>query len=200
MTEITMPASANLVQRTITLENMVQVTRSQWTGSRKVTGQPGAQRWLAKFAPHEIFEESIKKQWRAFIISLRGQANIFRLPIATAQHGGSNPTVAAGANAGASLPLTGLAISAVILEAGDFLTVPLPSGHHRLVMLTADLVSDVSGNATAQFFPFLNQVPTLGASVESINPFCLMALTAASQGWSEEFGVMTLEFDAEESL
>lgn len=200
MTEMTMPTSAKLVQRRVDLEEVQQVNRSEWTGGRLITALPGAQRWLAKFSPHEIFEESAKKQWRAFILSLRGQANTFRLPMASGQHGGTNPKVGAGANAGATLPLTDLAPSSAVLEAGDFLTVPLPNGHHRLVMLTADLNSDADGEAVAQFRPFLNQVPTLAATVESINPFALMALTGSQQGWTDEFGVMTLEFDAEEAL
>jgi hypothetical protein len=200
MTEITMPTSAKLVQRAVALEENIQTNTSEWTGSRKSTALPGAQKWLAQFAPHQIFEESAQKEWRGFIIALRGQVNKFRLPMASAQHGGANPTVATGANAGASLPLTGLAISSTVLVIGDFLTVPLPNGHQRLVMLTADLVSNGSGNATAQFRPFLNQVPTLGASVESINPFALMANSESKQGWSEEYGVMTINFNAEEAL
>lgn len=200
MTVIAMPTSANLVSFSILLDQRQQVNRSEWTGKRKVTGLPGAQKWTAKFNPHEIHEKSIKKEWRAFIIALRGQANIFNLVVAKVQHGGSNPVVGAGANAGATLPLTGLPVSATLLEAGDFMTVPLPSGHNRLVMLTADLTANGAGEATAQFWPYLNEVPTLAASVETINPYCPMALTSGEQGWSDEYGAMRIEFDVEEAL
>lgn len=195
-----MPTSANLVSFSIMLDQQQQVNRSEWTGTRKVTALPGAQKWMAKFQPHEICDQNIKKEWRAFIIALRGQANIFNLIVARNQHSGTNPVVGAGANAGATLPLTGLPVSTTLLVAGDYMTVPLPSGHERLVMLTADLTSNGAGAATAQFWPYLNQVPTLAATVETIDPFALMALAGSQQGWREEYGVMRIEFDAEEAI
>lgn len=200
MTEIAMPTSANLVQFSLSLDDRKQVNRSVWTGVRKVTGLPGVQMWKASFSPHVITSDVLKKEWRAFLISLRGPENTFRLKVASGQHGGSNPTVKSGANAGATLPLQGLPISGTLLVAGDYMTVPLPSGHQRLVMLTAPLTSDASGEAVASIWPYLNEVPETDETVETIDPFALMALNAAEQGWQDQFGRMTIAFDAEEAL
>ncbi len=200
MTLIAMPTSVNLVNFQIFLDQRQQVNRSEWTNTRKVSAAPGAQKWSARFSPHEIIEDAHKKEWRAFLFALEGQANTFNLTVATGQHSGSRPAVGSGANAGATLPIAGMPANTVLLEAGDYMTVPLPSGHQRLVILTADLISDGSGLGTAQFKPFLNEVPAFGATIETVDPFALMALSGGEQGYSEEFGKMTVEFTAEEAL
>lgn len=200
MAEIPFPATANVVNFSPSLDERLQVNTSEWTGARKVSTLPGAQKWSAKFSPHQLLAAASRKEWRAFLIALRGQVNSFRLPVCQRQHEGANPVVASGANAGATLPLGGMPGSAKFLDAGDYLTVPLPSGHNRLVMLTADLIANSSGAGVAQFRPFLNEVPVAATSVESKDPFAQMALTQATNGWTEDRGAMGIAFSVEEAL
>jgi len=75
------------------------------------------------------------------------------------------------ASNGYTLPIHGLPPFALYLEAGQYLTVPLPSGHFRCVCLTDDILADVDGNAVAEFTPALNEVPALDAVVEAGRPF-----------------------------
>lgn len=200
MVEIPFPTSANVVSFELSLDENVQVNRSGWTKRRKVMGLPGAQKWQATFNPHTIYDLDDRRDWRAFLVALEGPVNNFRLPVAETQRTGSNPTVAAGANAGSTLPLTGLPAGQTVLRAGDYMTVPLPSGHHRLVLLTADLVATGVGIATAQFRPDLTEPPAQGATVETIEPFALMALTGSENGWREERGGMEINFSVEEAF
>lgn len=200
MTLIAMPNSATLVRFTLGLEDNVQINRSSWTGRRQVTGLPGAQYWKASFQPHIIYDPSVIKEWRAFLINLRGGANNFHLPVAGNQRSGSNPQVAAGANNGNTIPLKGLPANATILRAGDYMTVPLPSGHNRLVMLSVDLISNGAGLATAQFWPLLNEVPVTNQIVETIDPFCPMALTSSNNEFGYQNSAFSISFDVQESL
>lgn len=176
-----------------------QVNRSGWTGTRKVIGLPGAEMWTAKITLDGIATEEEERLWRAFLFSLRGQANWFRLLFPCQQHAGDRPTVRSGATAGYSLPLQGLAASTTVLTAGQFLTVPLPSGRHRMVSLSAALNSNGSGQGTAYFEQQLTEVPSTGATVESKAPFMPAALAQSTAGLSLSQGVAGRSFDLEEA-
>lgn len=199
MAEITVPDQHLIIGKEWTLSQPAQVNRSAWTGRAKIVGLPGAALWTVKASIRIRTKESAKRPWRAFLLSLRGPVNTFKLYAACSQRTGSNPTVSTGAAIGWTLPLTGLPVSQTVLKEGQFMTVTLPSGFKALVCLNADLVSNGSGTATASFEPALNEVAAVGAAVETINPYCLMRLTGSEQGWSEQGGVQLMAFDAEEA-
>lgn len=199
MTEITVPDQHLIVNKEWTLDQPAQVNRSAWTGRAKIVGMPGASLWSVKANIRLRARESEKRPWRAFLLSLRGPVNTFKLYAACSQRTGSNPTVSTGAAIGWTLPVTGLPFSQTVLVTGQFMTVSLPSGAKALVCLTSDLVSNGSGAATATFEPALPEAAANGATIETINPYCLMRLTATSQGWSEEGGMQSMAIEAEEA-
>lgn len=200
MTEITVPDPEGLLLDELRLSAPAQVNRSAWTGRRKVVGLPGTETWRGKATIDMMATEDEERDWRAFLFGFGGQANWFRWPLPCATHLGPKPTVAAGASNGYTLPLTGMLASTRILKAGQFMTVPLPSGHSRAVCLTADLRADGSGNATATFRPALNETPTLGATVETTDPFIPMSPVESEQGFGMADGVSGASFDVEEAL
>lgn len=192
MSEITVPDSTALLVDNLNLYTPAQINRSAWTGARKVVGLPGAELWSARCTIDLLATETEEQAWRAFLFALRGPANWFRMPVACSSYTGSNPTVASAATAYA-LPLTGIAVG---LKAGSFLSVPLPSGRIRTVVLTADLAS---GSNTAAIVPALTEVPTTGVSVEVKNPIIAMSLRESLVGFSSANGVTTATFDVEET-
>lgn len=198
MAEITVPDADGLLTDELTLTAPSQVNRSGWTGARKVVGLPGIELWRGKVTIDILSTEETERPWRAFLFALRGPVNWFKLILPCNTHAGSRPTVAAGATNGYTLPLAGMA-SGTILKAGQFMTVPLPSGHKRAVVLTADLVSNGSGAGTATFEPALGEVPTLGATVETIDPYIPMAPVSSTQGLGVTDGVSGTSFDVEEA-
>lgn len=200
MSEVTVPSPGDLLLDRLELSSPTQVNRSTWTGRRKVIGLPGVERWQGAVSIADIATETEERQWRAFLFALKGPANWFRLPLPCNQHPGGRPTVAAGTTNGYTLPLAGMAANTTILRAGQFMTVPLPSGHFRAVCLKADLVSNGSGTGTASFEPALNETPTLGATVETLNPFIPMAPVEPVLGLSMSQGVSGTSLDVEESL
>lgn len=199
MAEIPLPAG-DLEDIEIELDQNFQVNRSAWTGRRRVSGMPGAQKWYARAVVPGLSTEDEERPWRAFLLSLRGPVHKFRFPVACSQRNGSNPTVRSGAGPLTTLPLQGLPANAVALRAGQYLTVPLPSGHHRLVMLTTDLVANGSDQGTATFVPELMESPAQGVAVETINPYFMAALVSPRQGWKLSNGVSVFAIDAEEAI
>jgi len=179
-----------------------QVNRSGWTGTRKVVGQPGAAIWTASGQFVTIMRATNANQWKGWFMSLQGSVHSFPLiAVEARQTSVANPVVGGGPSDAGFLPLTGLPASTEVLASGMMMTVPLPNGHKRLVCLTAPLVSNGAGQATAFFGPELGQVPAVGATVEIRDPFGLMSLTSEPPGWDVSEG-QTYSFlvDAEEAL
>lgn len=199
MAEITVPDADGLLLDELMLSAPAQVNRSAWTGKRKVVGLPGIELWRGKATIDILATEEAERPWRAFLLALRGPVNWFRWLLPCNTHAGAKPTVAAGAGNGYTLPLTGMATSQTILKAGQFITVPLPSGYQRAVCLTVDLVSNSSGSGTATFEPALGETPATGATVETLAPYIRMALTSTVQGLSQSAGISGASFDVEEA-
>lgn len=199
MSEIEIPASGRLILDSLILSAPAQVNRSQWTGTRKVVGLPGVELWRGRATIMPMATEVAERPWRAFMFALRGPVNWFRWPLPCHKHIGPKPTIDVYPSDGYELPLTGMQPNARILLAGQFMTVPLPSGHFRTVCLTADLRADASGNATATFEPALGEVPDEGEEVETTDPFIPMSLVEPEQGFVASQGVSGTSFDVEES-
>ena len=200
MAEITVPDYGDLLLDGLELNTPTQVNRSGWTGRRKVIGLPGTERWTGKARIDLLTTEEQERPWRAFLFGMAGPENWFRWPLPCATHLGPKPLVAAGATDGYTLPLDGMEPNARILRAGQFITVPLPSGHYRAVCLTVDLVTNGSGQATAQFRPALNEVPAENAEVETTDPFIPMSPVEGLVGLSTSDGISGAAFDVEEAL
>ncbi|UPT53057.1 distal tail protein [Synechococcus phage Yong-M3-232] len=200
MSEITVPLPGELLLDRLELSSPSQVNRSTWTGRRKVIGLAGVERWQGVASIASIATEEQERQWRAFLFALKGPQNWFRWPLPCNEHLGSKPTVASGASNAYILPLTGMQPNTLILRAGQFMTVPLPSGHQRAVCLTSNLVANGSGAANAIFEPALNETPTFNTTVETLNPFVAMAPVEPVIGLATTQGVSGTSFDVEESL
>lgn len=177
-----------------------QSNRSGWTGRSKTIIGPGLSTWSASITFEALTTELEERAMRVFIESLDGIVGITNVPRACQQHVGAKPTVDTGATAGSTLPLTGMTASTTILKAGQFMTVPLPSGHKRLVMLTADLVTDGTGEAVATFKPSLGEIPAGGATVETLDPYCPMRSTTNEIAIATQDGVSVVSIDMEEAL
>jgi hypothetical protein len=199
MAEILMPAG-DLEDVEIELDQNFQVNRSAWTGRRRVSGMPGVQKWYASATVPDIATEEDERPWRVFKIAMRGPVNWARLKVACSQRTGANPTVRAGANPFTTLPLQGLPANATVLKAGQYITVPLPSGRHRLAMLMSDLLTNGSGQGTADFLPELTETPALGTTVETIDPYMAVAFVDARQGWKLSDGITDMPLVFEEAL
>jgi hypothetical protein len=198
MTEIIVPDHSEFIISVLDFDEPAQINSSAWTGHISIVGQPGGSFWYAEIAVTDLTTEVADRPWRGFLTALRGVQNWFKVYLPCQTHIGPAPLVAAGATAGYTLPLKGMQPSTCILDAGQHLTVPLPNGHYRAVRLTAPLITDAAGNATAQFGPALNQIPVLNAVVESANPYVPMVSTEARIPFVTTGGVSSFSFNLRE--
>jgi hypothetical protein len=195
---ITLPCGSIL--RKLECDVPASVTESEWTGATQVIVGPGRQLWFANIEVPTLATEAEETEWRAFLYGLRGIVNTFNLPLACQSHAGPKPLVGAGAGNAYTLPLTGMQRDTTILDAGQYLTVPLPSGYNRLVSLAQNLVTDGTGNATAMLEQKLYETPTLGAAVESVAPFVEMRSLNRRLGMSYDQGVSGFALDLREAV
>lgn len=200
MPEILVPDRKAITLDAYDLAVPSQVNRSQWSGSSKVIGLPGAEVWTAKITIDGLATEESEWPWRAFLLALKGQQNWFRLLMTCQRHIGPMPVVDAGAGDGYTLPLTGMAPSTTILRAGQWMTVPVAADSYRLVVLTSDLITDASGKAVAQVEPALRVAPTAGTAVETAEPFMQVRKADGSAGFSYSDAVAGRSLDLEEAL
>ena len=179
-----------------------QVNRSGWTGRRKVVGLPGAAMWTLTAEFSTRVGQDRAKPWRGFFAALHGPVNAFPVIACEGQQTiAGNPAVRSGSGNATTVPLQGLPANQTVLVAGDFMTVSLPSGHKRLVCLTAPLVTNGQGQGTATFAPELGEIPAAGAAVEIQWPYGLMALTSDPPGWDVGVGQQyQFAITAEEAL
>lgn len=200
MTEIELPPNALLLPDSLTLAVPANVLRSEWTGKRRVVGLAGVERWRGQLNVFPASTERAAQKWRAFVFGLRGAQNWFRWPLPCNFHVGPRPLVGASPGSDYELPLTGITPNSRIARAGQFMTVPLPSGHARAVCLTADLRGDASGNAVAYFEPALNEVPSVGATVETTRPFIPVAFVESEATLGLTGGITTAPLVVEEAF
>jgi hypothetical protein len=197
MSEITVPSQAGLILDSLTLSAPMQANRSAWTGRRKSIGLPGTEGWKGRISIDLQATEDDEQPWRAFLFALGGPANWFKYQIACDQIAVSNPTVGSGASNGYTLPMAGIG-TGTFLRAGQWMTVPLPSGRKRAVCLIADLVGS-SGTGTASFRPALGETPAGGATIEATDPYIPFSPTSDELGFDFSQGVASTSFDVEEA-
>ena len=199
MSEVTVPDNDELIITSLECDYGGQVNSSRWTGKRKVIGLPGGEQWYAAAFVSDISNEAEERQWRAFLSKLRGVRNWFKLVVACLTHSGSKPKIAAGGAPNYQIPLKGMTASTTILLAGQYMTVPLPSGMNRLVRLESDLVTNSAGNAIANTSPALNEIPAENAVCETVNPFLPVAQTTSRNGLAWDNAISGFQLTLEET-
>lgn len=201
MTLITPPAALPVRRIQWQRRQPAQVNRSGWTGRRQVVGLPGGSLWTAsgEFVP--LVKQSNVLQWRGFFASLRGPFNTFNLTaVEEAQHALSQPTITAGTAGAFTATMTGLPVSTTLLPAGSFITIKLSDASYQLVTLTAALAGNGAGTGTATFdAPLRNTAATGAGSVETISPWCVVAMASDTWGYDVEPGqIYGMGFSVEE--
>jgi hypothetical protein len=170
------------------LDRPAQVNESGYTGARSVIAQPWHGRWSAKAELAPIVGEANILAWRAFLATLRGQINTFRLPMTEGAQplpASTNSPLGQVTAAGSNTMLCNQlgASNNPVLAAGRLLTV-----NDQPLLLTSPLVSDVTGFGIATFETPLRAAVSAGTALEMRNPTCLVALTGTTAGWSVDSG------------
>jgi hypothetical protein len=160
-----------------------QINVSSLSGATQTIEVPGA-RWVAtlSFDDLEAYEGRVMA---AFLAELRGASGRFYLQdhshTTPRGAGGSGITVTAETSSGTTIPTTGWGISAPnILRKGDDIELE----NKELKIITLDVDSDVSGNATLTFEPPIRNTITNASAVVLTDCEAIMLLSEDENRWT----------------
>lgn len=182
MALITAPASFldRISRADITLSRVDFEVRSIFNRKRQVLAYPSGSHWRVELE-WRIMDELEAGEWRAFYALLQGRANTFELPIPTydgPSSGYSGPAglVNGAGQTGNSLITDGWSNSTQIFRAGDLFTV-----NNELKIVTANVSSNGSGEATIPIEPPIRVPPANNAPLEIDEPYFICASDNSDQ-------------------
>lgn len=198
---ILMPASPGFVTCRFELEFNTQTFTSPLSRVTQVVALAGA-RWKATYTLPRM-SRAQAAPWRAFLLSLEGQANTFAAydpdfvsPLGTPL---GAPLVKGAGQTGSTLLIDGCVANVTgWLKAGDYFSVG-----GKLKMITADASTNGSGEATLTFKPANFAAPADNAPLTVYAATCEMRLVDDSQGgWETDPNRITegITFSAVEAL
>lgn len=187
MAIVPFPPGAEIKRIQWTLDRPAQVNRSGWTGARQVVTQPGSALWRASFELRPLIGQAAVLRWRAFLASLKGPINTFRLPAVEASQVSVAGYAQGDQNVLTVIRLGGFpADGQPHVRAGHMLTV-----FDQLVIATQDAAPIVGAGdlRVVAFEPPLRRSLVLHATpVEVSRPTALVSMTAEPTGWSVDPG------------
>jgi len=123
--------------------------------------------WWAADVSISMMTQAHAREWRLFLGRVRGRVNSFNIPILPSdQHDATFTDRAQGAGSGYSLVTDGWPVSSLVLLAGDYVTVGT-----QLMVLDADVNTNISGVATLQFHSPLRGVVADNTALETKRPY-----------------------------
>jgi hypothetical protein len=198
MTTFALPENA-FITSTFGLESNTQIFESPLSNNSQILELTGA-RWTAAYSVANKTAADAG-QWISFLTKLRGQANSFfgyDPKRVTAQgNAGGTPLVNGASQTGNSLVTNGWTSGVTnILKAGYMVAFATSDGR-ELKMITADVNSDGSGNATLSIEPSIRTSPANDATIIVSTPSCVMRLAGDNQAkWTvNELGLYEIKFD-----
>lgn len=183
---IPIPTSPTLRQIDFGATDAVGMTQSPFTLQSQVLAWPGADYWEANVAtPAMRFTDANK--WIAFLMSLRGRANVFQLgdplgripqghPQGTPVIDGVHLAMATSINTRGWTPSRGM-----LLLPGDYIQIGYRL--HKVVGVTP-VNSDVNGKASIEIWPSLREAPTDGQTIVISNCTGLFRLAENKREWT----------------
>jgi hypothetical protein len=168
-----------------------EVTRSDWTGTTRIL-KKGVPRWQASISVVPGSTAALLA-WNAFFAQCDGPSNIFAVPaVEFAQTTLLAPQSVTAGQTTSPIVITGLPTSQTILPAGSRMVIGSSATDQQMFRLTADLVSNGSGVASAAINPGALQFPTVSGSAASLGrPAAVMRVTAGQpNGWSVSPGAI----------
>lgn len=146
--------------------------RSPYTGKRQSLNTAYAL-WAFK-GTYSLTDTTNANLLKAFLVSLEGQANAFRLPLPeytkpSTGYAGAAGLVNGASQTGKALITDGWTASTAIFKAGDYFNL-----NDELKMLTADATANGSGQVTLAFEPAIRTSPADNLALKIVNPTILL--------------------------
>lgn len=172
MTILTFPTIRRPSGASYRLRGNTQAHRSPLDGTVQTLEMPGAV-WELTVSWDSLSPDD-SRVLAAFLAELRGGAGrFFYSPVTWAPRraaGAGTPLVNGGAQSGVQLATDGWSASVQAMRAGDWLAFDDSFGRRRLHMVTADVSSNGSGQATLAITPPIRRAPLDNATIEVAAP------------------------------
>ena len=178
------PVSPGIQEAEMLLVRKTNVAQSIFTGSEQRSENPFHLWTISGTIPVIDGNTAAARDWRAFILELRGQVGTFTLPVPGVTGPSTNYSGLAGvvngiALLGDSIPTDGWTASTPLLNRGDFFMIG-----GELKMCMADISSSGTGTAIIVFEPAIVTSPTNNSVVVINNPFVTMRMATDGLSWS----------------
>ena len=196
---VQMPASPVPQSVELGAQDTVAISTSPFTGQQQV--QDWQASWLTGTITMPPLTNTQAQTWIAFLLQLRGQANVFQFgdPIARAPQGtgAGVPVVNGAGQSGYSLATRGWTANATgVLLAGDWLQIG-----YRLYRCLDATNADASGYASVPIWPQLRESPADGVALVLTQTKGLWRLGANLRKWSASNArIYGLTFEFREAL
>jgi hypothetical protein len=199
---LTLPTVTGITTQNFGLDRVVAVTESPFTNQEQVYEHEGAQ-WKGTFTLPPMKKESAAI-WLAFLMSLRGRRGTFKMGDQDRKtiQGVATGTILVNGDAqtGNAINLDGFANSTNnVFKAGDYIQI-----NSYLYMVSADVNSDASGEATVYVEPSLRtgiEAINDDTTVVYSNTTTLMRLDSNELNWNtNNVSVYGISFACSESL
>ena len=195
----TFPTSPKFQSLAVSSNQSTFVSRS--ISGRRQSRQIGGQYWRLRAS----FPPMTRTQFApiyAFVIAQRGRYESFSVIPAVISTGQGSPAgtplVDGASQTGRSLVTDGWNASIAIFKAGDYLKI---AGNDKVYMVTADVSSDGSGDATIAIEPALVASPADDAAItHSSVPFTVALRAGVQEFATGTTGLFQFEIDMEEVL
>ncbi len=180
---ITMPATPSAPATVeFTAQDTVAVSISPFTGQQQV--QDWQASWLEASVSMPALTHAQAQEWIAFLMAVRGQANVFQLgdPLAVSPRGThlGTPLVDGANQTGYLLATKGWTPSAVgVLLPGDWIQIG-----YRIYRTLAIATADGAGKLVLGIWPQLRESPGDGDAITLNNTKGLWRLAANARKWS----------------
>ena len=188
MTNYVMPSHTGIRSVVFRMASQNAITASPFTFKQQVLQHPG-RRWEVDITLPPMRNASARI-WIAWLAQLDGSLNTFtmgdpRAPTPQGSAGGA-PKVKGANQTGASLNIDGCTASQTgWLKAGDYIQIGT-GADARLHMITSDVNSDSSGDATLPLWPKITTAPANDASVVVSNAVGAFRLASNVSTWSSD--------------
>lgn len=166
------------------LVRKTNVAQSIFTGAEQRSENPFHLWSIKGDIPTLEGDSADARDWRAFILELRGQVGTFNLPVPgvlgpSSNYSGTQGLVNGSSLLGSSIPTDGWTPNTLILNRGDYFMIG-----GELKMCMSDIYSSGTGSATIVFEPDIVFSPTNNSNVVLDNPFVKMRMSTDTTGWT----------------
>ncbi len=176
---------------TLNLRANTKTFQSSFNNSRLTSKFPG-KHWEMSLSFSNLYPRELA-ELKAFLWSLDGADGRFYMPIFDNMGSPAKGTPAAlGTDqTGGSLTTNGWTPNTIVLKRGDYFEI-----NNELKMVTSDVVSSSTGQATISFTPWLRTAANTGDTITTLNPKGIFMLTDDSQGeidFDPGFGSLSID-------